>query len=118
MDKQLQTRWRQTEAELRDQEQQAASIAHEREITLRELRKQAESQPELLKTQWKHQMFQQTSYRAEIHEFYTEMLNMREKPEMQAALSAEMQAALSAKMRRLELPNTKANGIYSVAHRR
>ena len=35
-------------------------------------------------------MSQQASYKAEIHELYTAMLNMREKSEMQAALSAKM----------------------------
>ena len=42
------------------------------------------------------QVSQQASYKAEIHELYTELLNMREK--------SELQAALSAKMRRLEQP--------------
>ena len=35
-------------------------------------------------------MSQQVCYRAEIHELYTEMLNMREKSEVHAALSAKM----------------------------
>ena len=35
-------------------------------------------------------MSQQASYKAEIHELYVEMLNMLEKSEMQAALSAKM----------------------------
>ena len=43
------------------------------------------------------QLSQQASYKAEIHELYTEMLNTHEK--------SEMQAALSAKMRRLEQPS-------------
>ena len=70
MDKQFQARWRQNETELRglrqpnsaqvqtlplqrsqNQERQAASIAHEHEVGLRELREQAESQPAMLKTQ-------------------------------------------------------------------
>ena len=35
-------------------------------------------------------MSQQATYRAEIHELYTEMLNVREKSELQAVLSAKM----------------------------
>ena len=35
-------------------------------------------------------MSQQASYKAEIHELYAEMLNTRERSEMQAALSAKM----------------------------
>ena len=73
-----------------DLEQQAASITHEREVQLRELPDRAEAQPQLLKAQWKSQMSQQATYRAEIHEFYIETLNMREKSELQAALSAKM----------------------------
>ena len=42
-------------------------------------------------------MSQQASYKAEIRELYTEMLKLREK--------FEIQAALSAKMRRLEQPS-------------
>ena len=143
MDKQLQARWRQTEAEPRDLcksnsaqvqslaaklhenelenqqlhtaqerqlqleaqalgrsqdlEQKACSIAHESEIALREVRRKAEEQPQVLKTQWKLQLSQQASYKAEIHELYTEMLNMCEE--------SELQAALSAKMHRLEQPS-------------
>ena len=48
-------------------EQQTSSIAHEREVALRELRKQAEAQPEMLKSQWKYQMSPQASCKAEIH---------------------------------------------------
>ena len=36
------------------------------------------------------QLSQQASYKAEIHELCTEMLNMREKSEMKEALSAQM----------------------------
>ena len=80
----------QTPRRSRDLEQQVCSIAHEREVALRELRKQAEAQPDMLKSQWKHQMSQQASYKAEIRELYAEMLNMRDKSEMQAALSAKL----------------------------
>ena len=73
-----------------DLEHQAANIAHEHEVQLRELREQSEAQPQLLKTQWKYQMSQQATYTAEIHELYTEIVNMREKSELQAALSAKM----------------------------
>ena len=71
-------------------EQQAASIAHEREIEQRELRDQSDAQPQLLKTEWNTQMSQQATYKAEIHALYTEIANMQEKSELQAALSAKM----------------------------
>ena len=45
-------------------------------------------QPELLKLQWRRQLSQQSSYKAEIHELYAEMLNMRQKSEMQSHLLA------------------------------
>ena len=136
MDKQFQTRWRQTEAELQDlcksnsaqvqtlaaklqetqlehlqlyiaqerqlqleaqalkqsqqQEEHAHSVAREHELAIHEFRRQAEEQPEILKSQWKMQLSQQASYKAEIHELYAEMLNMREKSKMKAALSANM----------------------------
>ena len=80
----------QTLKQSQQEEQQASSIAREREFTLHKLRRQAEQQPEILKSQWKMQLSQQASYKAEIHELYTEMLNMREKSEMQASMSAQM----------------------------
>ena len=73
-----------------NEELQASAIAHEHELAIQELRRQAEEQPELLKLQWRLQLSQQSSYKAEIHELYTEMLNMREKSEMQSHLSAQM----------------------------
>ena len=72
------------------EEHQAAVLAREHELAIQELRRQAEEQPELLKLQWRRQLSQQASYKAEIHELYTEMLNMREKSEMKSALSAQM----------------------------
>ena len=44
----------------------------------------------LIKLQWRRQLSQQSSYKAEIHELYTEMLNMHEKSEMKSRLSAQM----------------------------
>ena len=79
------------------EEQQASALAQERELAIQEFRRRAEEQPELLKLQWRCQLSQQASYKAEIHELYTEMLNMREKSEMKSALSAHM--------RRLETPS-------------
>ena len=64
------------------EEQQAAATAREREVAIQEFKRQAEEQPELLKLQWRRQLSQQSSCQAEIHELYTEMLNMREKSEM------------------------------------
>ena len=79
------------------EEQQAAVKTREHELSIQEMRRQAEKQPELLKLQWRRQLSQQASYKAEIHELYTEMLNTREKSEMMSALSAQMC--------RLESPN-------------
>ena len=57
---------------------------------LHELRRQADEQPEVQKLQWKKQLFQQASYKAEIHELHTELLNMKEKSEMKSHLAANM----------------------------
>ena len=80
----------QTLRQAQDQEQQSARLAHEREIAIQNLKSQAEEQPELLKLQWRRQLSQQSSYKAEIHELYTEMLNMREKSGTKSHLSAQM----------------------------
>ena len=72
------------------EEQQAAVLAREHELAIQELRRQTEEQPELLKLQWRRQLSHQASYKAEIHELYTEMLNMREKFEMKSARSAQV----------------------------
>ena len=37
---------------------------------------------------WKRQLSQQSTYRAEIHELHTEMLNIKEKSEMKSHLAA------------------------------
>ena len=73
-----------------EQEQQAPQVTHEHELAIQEFRRQAEGQPELHKLLWRRQLSQQSTYKAEIHELYTEMLNMREKSEMQSHLSAHM----------------------------
>ena len=57
---------------------------------MQELRRKAEEQPEILKLQWRRQPSQNASCKAEIHELCTEMLSMREKSEMQSALSAQV----------------------------
>ena len=72
------------------QEQQAAQVTHEQELAIQECRRQAEEQPELHKLLWRRQLSQQSTYKAEIHELYPEMLNMREKSEMQSHLAAHM----------------------------
>ena len=72
------------------EEQQAAATTREHELAIQEFKRQAEEQPELLKIQGRHQLSQQSSYKAEMHELYTEMLNMREKSEMKSHLSAQM----------------------------
>ena len=80
----------QTLRQAQNEEQQAAAIARKHELAIQEFKRQAEEQPELLKLQWRRQVSQQSSYKAEIHELYTEMLNMREKSEMKSHLSAQM----------------------------
>ena len=80
----------QTLRQAQEQEQQAAQMTHEHELAIQEFRRQAEEQPELHKLLWRRQLSQQSTYKAEIHELYAEMLNMREKSEMQSHLSAHM----------------------------
>ena len=80
----------QTLRQAQEQEQQAAQVTHEHELAIQEFRRQAEEQPELHKLLWRRQLSQQSTYKAEIHELYTEMLNMREKSAMQSHLSARM----------------------------
>ena len=60
-------------------EQQAEQSAQEYQQMIHELRQQADEQPDVRKLLWKQQLFQQASYRAEIHELHTELLNMRER---------------------------------------
>ena len=57
---------------------------------IQELSRQAEEQPATHKSLWRRQLSQQSTYKAEIHELYTEMLNMREKSEMQSHLAANV----------------------------
>ena len=71
-------------------EQQAEQSAHEYQQMIHELRRQADEQPEAQKLLWKQQLFQQASYKAEIHELHTELLNLREKSEMKSHLAANM----------------------------
>ena len=82
-----------------------------------ECRRRAEEQPEILKSQWRMQLSQQASYKAEIHELYTEMLNMLEKSEMQAALSAKMcrleQPSLTVRSEPENVLNTASPGRHS-----
>ena len=49
-----------------DQEQQACCKAQERERAIQECRRQVEEQPKILKSQWRMQISQQASYKAEI----------------------------------------------------
>ena len=57
---------------------------------IHELRRHADEQPDIQKTLWKRQVSQQSTFRAELHELHTEMLNMKEKSEMQSHLAANM----------------------------
>ena len=49
-------------------EEQAEQSAHEYQQMIHELRRQADEQPDARKLLWKQQLFQQASYKAEIHE--------------------------------------------------
>ena len=80
----------QTLRQAQEQEHQAAQMTQEHELAIQECRRQAEEQPELHKSLWRRQLSQQSTYKAEIHELYTEMLNTREKSEMQSRLAAHM----------------------------
>ena len=57
---------------------------------LQELRRQADDQPDKEKILWKRHLSQQADYRAEIHELHTELLNMKERSEMESHLAASM----------------------------
>ena len=71
-------------------EQQAAQSAQEYQDMIQELRRQADEQPDIQKLLWKKQLSQQASYRAEIHELHTELLNMKEKSETKSHFAANM----------------------------
>ena len=80
----------QTLRAVHQRELQAAQSAQESENVIQELRRKAAEQPDIQKLLWKRQLSQQSTYRAEIHELQTEMLNMKEKSEMQSHLAANM----------------------------
>ena len=102
-----------------EQEHQAAQMTQEHELAIQELRRQAEEQPDIQKTLSKRHLSQQSTYKAEIHELYTEILNMREKSEMQSHLAANMcKLEHSLPSRSVEsepenMPNTRSPGRYS-----
>ena len=73
-----------------ERELQAAQSAQEYENVIQELRRQAAEQPDMQKLLWTRQLSQQSTYRAEIHELHTEMLNMKEKSATQSRLAADM----------------------------
>ena len=76
--------------EVHQRELQAAQSAQENANVIQELRRRGAEQPDIQKTLWKCQLFQQSTYKAEIHELQTEMLNMKEKAEMQSHLAANV----------------------------
>ena len=80
----------QTLREAHQHEQQAAHSVQEYENMIQELRCQADEQPNIRKLLWKKQLSQQSTYRAEIHELHTELLNMKEKSELKSHLAANM----------------------------
>ena len=57
---------------------------------IQELRRKAAEVPDHQKLWWKSELSQQLTYKAEIHELHTELLNMKEKSEMQSHLAANM----------------------------
>ena len=73
-----------------DLEQEALSITRQREAEVQQLQDKTDAQPQLLKEQWRQQMSQAATYKAEIHALHTEIANMAEKSELQATLSAKM----------------------------
>ena len=73
-----------------DLEQEALSIAHQCEVEVQQLQDKTDAQPQSLKEQWKQQMSQTATHKAEIHALHTELANMAEKSELQATLSAKM----------------------------
>ena len=69
-----------------DMEHQALSVAHQREQKIQRLKDQSEAQLD----QWKQQISQMATYKAQIHALHTELQNITEKSALQAALSARM----------------------------
>ena len=68
-------------------------MSHQEEVEtleLRQLQDQSAAQPQLLEAQWKIQMSQQATDKAEIHALTTEIANMTEKSELKATLPAKM----------------------------
>ena len=104
--------------EVQQQEQQAAQLTQEHKYAIQELRRQAEEQQAIQKTLWKRQPSQQSTYEAEIHKLYTEMLNTRGKSEMQSHLAANMcKLEQSVPSRSVEnVLNTRSLGRQMVAH--
>ena len=94
-------------------EQQILSIA--REFETQQLQDKSASQPQLLKGQWKQQMSQTATYKAEIHALRTELANLTERPELQATLSAKM---CSIKSPRLIIGAAPENLLNTVGPRR
>ena len=50
------------------QEEHAYIVAQAHELAVQEFRRQAEEQPEILKSQWKTHLSRQASYKAEFHD--------------------------------------------------
>ena len=73
-----------------DMEHQTLSIAHQREEEVQRLRDHTDAQPDHRNAQWKKQVSQSATYKAEIHALHTELQNVTEKSELQAMLSARM----------------------------
>ena len=97
MDQHYKAKWQQAEADLKAlcqansaQVQPFATKVHETNAEHQQLHTAQERQLQLEKLLWKRQLSQESTYRAEIHELHTELLNMKEKSEMKSHLAANM----------------------------
>ena len=70
-----------------DTQHQALSMVHQVEEEVQRLRDHTGAQPDHLKAQWKKQVCQAATYKAETHALHTDL---PEKSELQATLSAKM----------------------------
>ena len=73
-------------------EQQALSVSHQTEQEAQYLRCHTDAQPEHLREQWKRQVSQAATYKAEIHALHTELQNGQEKSELRATCLPNAQA--------------------------
>ena len=70
--------------------QQTLGAAHQKEQEAQRLRNHTDAQLEQLEEQWKQQVSQAATCKAEIHALRIELQNVEEKSEVMATLSAKM----------------------------